>query len=145
MEQYCSTIQLSKYKLDICLFQNFSPLFMFNPTKRVSFIHDIIFDDKPRLFTLTERIYFKFIKPLARLSDSVITISNTEKKRLEKHHYHKNIYVVHNGINDLYSNYQLSKDDISRVREKYKIPSQLFILYVGRINLRKNIKTIIRD
>ena len=55
-----------KLKLDVFLFQNFSSVFSnFN---RCVFIHDVIFEQYPHLFSFVQRVYFFSIKYLAFLA-----------------------------------------------------------------------------
>ena len=49
-------IIISKYKLDVCVFQYFAPIF--GSFKKIVYIHDVIFKAHPEFFTLKERIYF---------------------------------------------------------------------------------------
>ena len=127
-----------KYKIDVCLYQNYAPLF--GAKKIVNYVHDALFMDYPDYFSLKERIYFYPMKYVSKKSDHVITISHSEKKRLIKHGFCKpdNISVVHHGLG--LANDRKSNTDIFK---KYNLPKR-FILYLGRLNIRKNIQSLLR-
>lgn len=131
-----------KLALDIVLFQNFpSP---FCKSISINYIHDILFLDYPQYYTTIERIYFWPIKFLTRKCEHVITISNSEKSRLIKYNLasEEKITVVYHGVNKKFTpNY--SVDEIQSLRKKLGLPEK-FVLYIGRLNHRKNIATIIR-
>lgn len=126
-------------KLDVCLYQNYCPVF--GAKKTVGYIHDSLFMDFPQFFTLWERLYFFPIKYLAKTSNHIITISNSEKKRMIEHGFSRkeNISVVYHGLG-LADN---TKSSSTNIFEKYKLPKR-FILYVGRINIRKNIQSVLK-
>lgn len=131
----------NKYKLDVCFYQNYAPLF--GAKKRVNYVHDALFMDFPEYFTFFERVYFWPMKYLSRLSDHIITISNSEKERMATHGFSKKekISVVHHGLGLSKENSSLSKD--VDVFKKYKLPKS-YILYVGRLNVRKNIQSLLK-
>lgn len=133
---------LRKLALDVVLFQNFpSP---FCKSISINYIHDILFLDYPQYYTIIERIYFWPIKFLTRKCEHVITISNSEKSRLIKHNLasEEKITVVYHGVNKKFTpNY--SVDEFQILRKKQGLPEK-FILYIGRLNHRKNIATLIR-
>lgn len=135
---------LRKNKIDCFIAQNFSPLF--GAQCRVSFIHDVIFESRQEFFTLLERIYFKPIKYLARRSDFIFTVSESEKKRLIKYNYNSSnkIKVIYNGVNTNKFKALEKHDDrlVKKAKEVYKLPKE-YLLYVGRINFRKNLIKLI--
>ncbi|MCX7551338.1 glycosyltransferase family 4 protein [Xanthomarina sp. F2636L] len=130
-----------KHKLDICLYQNYAPLF--GAKKRVNYVHDALFMDFTEYFSLTERIYFWPMKYLSKFSNHVITISHSEKERMANHGFSskENISVVHHGLG-------LTKESNSftnnlEIFKKYNLP-QNYILYLGRLNVRKNIQSLLK-
>ncbi|WP_338732245.1 glycosyltransferase family 4 protein [Mangrovimonas cancribranchiae] len=131
----------SKYGLDVCLYQNYAPLF--GAKKRVNYVHDALFIDFPEYFSLSERIYFWPMKYLSKFSDHVITISHSEKERMATHRFSKKdkISVVHHGLG-------LTKEPNSATNnldifKKYNLPKS-YILYLGRLNIRKNIQSLLK-
>ena len=134
-----------KEKIDVLISNNFSPIS--GKYKRITLILDVIFKSHPEYFTLKERIYFAFIKPLALLADHICTISFSEKNRMLKYGFSSDenkITVIHLGIE---SKFKLkNKHDLSYldfVKEKYKLPDK-YLLYVGRLNQRKNLNNLLK-
>lgn len=135
---------IKKNKIDCFISQNFSPYS--NRFCRISFIHDIIFESHPEFFTLLERIYFKPMKYLAMHSDYIFTVSESEKKRLVNYKYQSadKIKIIYNGVDSKKYNV-IGKQNIEQLEEvikRYKLPKD-YLLYVGRINVRKNLIKLI--
>ncbi|MFZ5947110.1 MAG: glycosyltransferase family 4 protein [Stygiobacter sp.] len=131
-----------KYKLDIVVYQNFSSFF--GKHKKIAYIHDILFKSHPQFYTMKEKLYFLPLKLLANMSDSIITVSENEKKRLIKYGYKKPIQVIYHGVSELFKPKELfSHDYLNKVKIKYKLPEK-YLLYVGRLNVRKNIANLFK-
>jgi len=123
-------------KIDLIIFQNFSPLF--GRFIKVNYIHDIIFEDRPDFFSLLEKIYFFPIKYLSRKADLVVTISQNEKKRILRKKYSSNVDYVYHGVDRSLHSFSDSDKKSLELPEKY-------ILAVGRLNVRKNIATLVKS
>lgn len=134
-----------KYKLDIILYQNFSSFY--GKHKKIVYIHDVIFKTNPKYFTLKERMYFSPMKFLAKHSDGIITVSESERKRIIRHKFLGNktrIEVVHNGVDKRFKPKEyLNPKDLEQLKVKYNLPER-FLLYVGRLNERKNILNLLK-
>lgn len=133
-----------KYKLDVILFQNFVPFYNLGSTSYINYIHDFLFMDYPQYFSLVERIVYKFIFSSVKRSNHVITISKSEKNRIMNHTKisSDNISFVYHGVDNQFQD-RLEKQE-QKLISSYKLPSK-YILYVGRINIRKNIKTLLES
>ncbi len=130
--------------LDVLIFQNFSPIF--SNFKRHAFIHDVLFRTNPEFYTSVERIYLSPLKFLSKFTHRLCTVSETEKKRMVALGYGREgkIDVIYHGVDDAFMPVEKhNKNDLIRVSEKYGLPSR-FILYVGRLNARKNIFNLLR-
>ena len=129
-----------KYKLDVCMYQNYCPLF--GAKKIVNYVHDALFMDYKSYFSIWEHIYFRPMKYLSKFADHIITISNSEKERLIKHKFGKreNIDVVHHGLGLANEKIEYFNPDFL---VKYNLPEN-YILYLGRLNIRKNIQNLLR-
>jgi len=129
-----------KLNLDIFLFQNFpSP---FGAFKSINYVHDVLFLDYPQYFSLKELLYLWPIKYLTKFADYIVTISQSEKTRLLKHGFNsKCISVVYHGIDKKYY-YIPNRTEIERIKKKYGLPDK-YILYLGRLNKRKNISSLV--
>ena len=121
-----------KLELVVFLFLYFGPLF--SNYKNVLFIHDMIFATNPEYFTLLERFYFWPMKFLARKSAAIITISDSEKRRIKQLRQTRDvpIHVVHNGVDERFKPIEKFESEIvKKIKEKYNLPEQ-YILNVGR-------------
>jgi len=125
--------------LDVLVYQNF-PAYKSNYAQ-VAYIHDIIFLTHPQYYTRRERLYFSPLKFLAKRSELVCTVSQAEKERLIRF-YHlpaDKIDVIHHGVNPMFKPLSAqSQSLIAKVRDQFKLPDT-FLLYVGRLNVRKNV------
>ncbi|MCY1719092.1 glycosyltransferase family 1 protein [Prolixibacteraceae bacterium Z1-6] len=139
---------LQKYgnreNLDIILYQNFIPIFPNKKIKHVAYIHDVLFLDYPEYFSTFENLVYRLIPKLGKKSSGIITISKSEKERIQKHinYPSEKIFVVYHGVNNKFVN----KHDIKSLNNillKYNLPAN-YTLYIGRINIRKNIPTLLK-
>jgi len=133
-----------KLALDACLFFYFCS--WFGKYKKVVFINDVTFLAYPEFFTWKERLYFKPIRFLNRRADLDCTLSQSEKRRMVRCGFAAadKISVVPLGVDESFM--PLSGHDPARVREvraRYGLPER-FLLYVGRMNQRKNIQNLLR-
>jgi len=132
------------YGIDVFIAQLFSPLF--SSFKRISFVYDISFESNPSFFTWLERLYFSPIKLLSKRAHKICTISFSEKKRLIKYKYNaaENIQVVYMGVdrNIFKPVHEQNSILVQELKEKYGLPRD-FLLYVGRLNIRKNLISLI--
>ena len=136
----------NKLGLDAVVYQNFVPPPSAARHARIAFVYDAIFDSHPRLFSRKERLYFKPMRYLSSTADRVCTGSRNERERLARYRYARSerIDVVPNGVGDLFTcRENISMRERERVRGALKLPEQ-FILFVGRLNVRKNVPTLVR-
>lgn len=133
-----------KLHLDVIVFQNFVPIV--SNFKSIAFIHDAIFLSNPNYFTFKERIYLYPIKLLSSYARRIITVSCSERKRLVEFDLApvQNIDVVYNGVAPSFQpRGKFSQERLNEVQERYNLPEK-FLLYVGRLNERKNIHNLLR-
>ncbi|MDN5288724.1 MAG: glycosyltransferase [Mucilaginibacter sp.] len=132
------------YGLEVMLFQNFSSLWP-RGLYKIAYIHDVLFLDYPQYYTGAELMYFKKMKRLAAKADMIITISNSEKDRLVKNKVAdaSRIAVVYHGINQEFKALKDHSFEVVNVFNlKYQLPKR-YLLYVGRVNIRKNIARLV--
>lgn len=134
-----------RLKLDVVLYQNFiSP---FGPSRKTAYIHDVLFLSHPQYYTLPERLYFAPLRGLTRKADAVITVSEEERNRLIHYSFAKdpgNITVVHHGVDTSFKPREsFDAEKVRHVKERYQLPDR-FLLFVGRLNLRKNVDNLLR-
>ncbi|HVS88018.1 MAG TPA: glycosyltransferase family 1 protein [Candidatus Acidoferrum sp.] len=98
----------------------------------------------PSRHALHKRVYFHTMIPaMVRRSDAVITISESTKRDLLAllKAKEEKISVVHLGVD---ARFQPLKDEgqLAKIRQKYSLPRE-FILFVGLIEPRKNLETLV--
>lgn len=129
---------------DTVIFPNFISWASLTRQKRICVIHDLAFVHYP------EYIQAKNLKMLRRQtaksirrSCHVVAVSESTKKDIETTYLvpSEKISVVPNGV-DLTVFTPQKRNEIERVREKYKLPPNYF-LFVGTVEPRKNIAGMI--
>lgn len=133
-----------KYKVDVLVYQNFvSPI---GTEKKIAYVHDVIFRSHPEYYTIYERLYFLPLKYLTKRATKVVTVSNSEKRRLITFDYasEDRIDVVFHGVDEGYMPRAMQPAHLlTEVKQKYSLPDD-FLLYVGRLNSRKNVSNLLR-
>ena len=111
--------------------------------KTVTTFHDLSFENHKEFYSLGKNYWHFSMNPKkkARKSDKIIAVSNSTKNDLTKIYKidFEKIKVVYSGINQE----QGVENNESEVRKKYKLPEK-YILYLGTIEPRKNIVSIIK-
>jgi glycosyltransferase involved in cell wall biosynthesis len=130
--------------LDAVLFQALSP--KGKTFKSIVFVHDILFKDYPEHFTWKERLYFKPLKWTIGLADRIVTTTEYVSDELRRLHFAKakqQVDIVPLGVKNVFkSRHQQSNKFLNAVKQKYNLPDA-YILFVGRLNSRKNIQGVI--
>lgn len=135
-------VECRKENLDVFHAQYILPPFC--RSRSVTTIADILFESYPELYSRTERMIFGAFFPWsARRSDHIITVSQFSKKDIVGR-YHvdpERVTVVYEAPRQ-----EFRGMDVDRCREmlarEYDIRLP-FILYVGRINARKNLERLV--
>jgi len=115
------------------------------PYLRLTFVFDALFLDRPDWFTWSERRYFSLIPPLARRADAICTLTAAERNRLVRHRFAsaERVHVVPAGVSGCFvPRHRQDPASLARIRDRLKLPER-FLLYVGRINRRKNIPLLL--
>lgn len=113
--------------------------------KLVVTIHDLAYEKFPELF-LKSDLYKLKNWTLSSLNKAtrVIAVSEATKKDIVK--YYKTdaskISVVHNGYDKTLFNSKVKEN--RKLLEKYEIPKQKYLLYVGTIQPRKNVTRLVQ-
>lgn len=138
--------KLKSLGVDVMVYQTFPSLIHAAPA--ISFIHDVLFRRFPQFFTWKERLYFSVMSWLNRnRSDRLIATTEYVSNDLLLYNYtnaESQIDIVPLAVNKAYKpiEYQDPKK-LSEVKDRYKLPDQ-FLLYVGRLNVRKNIENLLK-
>jgi glycosyltransferase involved in cell wall biosynthesis len=138
--------KLKPLRLDVMVYQTFPALVHKIPT--ISFIHDVLFREFSQFFTLKERLYFFPMSWLARnRSDRLVATTKYVASGLLKYHYTNSksrIDLVPLAVSNAYKPVEYhNPQKLKEVKEKYGLPDQ-FLLFVGRLNVRKNIENLLK-
>jgi glycosyltransferase involved in cell wall biosynthesis len=129
----------------------FAPNINFISTSRkcplVATFHDLSFERYPKFFTLKARIWHKYFvnpKKISQRSTKIIAVSESTKRDLEDIYRTDSakIEIISHGIGDDFKVIDRADPKMTAIRKKYKLPER-FILYLGNIEPRKNIGSII--
>ncbi|MCT4589740.1 MAG: glycosyltransferase family 4 protein [Carboxylicivirga sp.] len=125
---------LKKNKIEVAHFQYIVP--PIKTCKYVVTIHDVLFKDFKKYFSISYRIKNGLLFYLSCFySDRVLTVSDYSKRAIQRHfNYKKEIYVTPNAVS-------VNKKDVLKVNLPFK---DKFILYVSRIEPRKNQALLIK-
>lgn len=129
---------LKKQSFDFAHFQYIAPLGKSNCCTIVT-THDILFNDYPRQFSWVYRISRNFLfKRSIRRAGIKTTVSGYSKMRISQLYgiHEAGITVLPNAVNDNSGNSTGADDARLWVKNKYGIEN--YILYVSRIEPRKN-------
>ncbi|MCX6766390.1 MAG: glycosyltransferase family 1 protein [Candidatus Moranbacteria bacterium] len=115
--------------------------------KTVVTIHDLAFKFFPDHFPKKDlrRLNF-FTDHAVENADKLITISNSTKNDLLKIYPKINadkIKVIYHGYDKGLFNKNISREQILKINTKYKIQNTKYIIFVGTIQPRKNIETLL--
>ncbi|MCC6639449.1 glycosyltransferase family 4 protein [Candidatus Falkowbacteria bacterium] len=114
--------------------------------KLVVTVHDVSYLRFPEFFSYKSRIWTTLCKAqqLLKSADHLIAVSNATKQDCVEilGIDPVKISVVHEGVDTTLTT-PASPTEISRVKTKYNLPNE-FILFVGTLEPRKNIESVIR-
>ncbi len=113
--------------------------------KSVVTIHDLIFLRFPEWYPFIDRkIYEVKFRRSCRDADRIIAISLQTKNDIIEYFGTDpgKIDVVYQGCNAVFQK-KAGTEQISRIRKKYSIPDE-YLLYVGTVEKRKNLLTIVK-
>ena len=124
-----------KHRANLVLSHNFAARTPRNCRSAI-YLHDVLFTTNPEWFTPVERAYFSRMVRYAPRADVVFTSSETEARRIREYtHAHR---VVAIGLG-------LSKELLAASSDRDpRLTPGSFVLTVGRLNVRKNLGTVLR-
>lgn len=123
--------------------------------KTVVTIHDLAFKIFPEYFPKKDLRKLNFLADLSiRKSDKIIAVSESTKNDILKFYpeiLESKIKVIHHGFDGELLEKRVSDDETEKVLSKFKLQNSQFsnhksqyLLYVGAIQPRKNIQTLIK-
>ena len=113
--------------------------------KSIVTIHDLIYLRFPKLFSKIDRkIYDIKFRSSCQRANKIIAVSQQTKSDIIKYFgiSKEKIEVIYQGCNPIFQE-EKSVKKINKVVDKYKLPKE-FLLYVGSIEERKNLLTLLR-
>ncbi|MFA5097280.1 MAG: glycosyltransferase family 1 protein [Candidatus Margulisiibacteriota bacterium] len=113
--------------------------------KKVLTVHDLSFVKFPELFTFLKRRYKRLMTPVSlKRADRIIAVSQNTKNDIIDIYgtAPEKITVVHNGVGSDFLRVA-DKKRLDGVKNKYGLPDS-YILFVGTIEPRKNIVSLVR-
>jgi len=116
----------------------------FTPGKMVVTVYDLSVLVHPRIYPLSDRLYWRLIEPLTlRQADRIIAISEDTAHDIVKFYgiSWERITVIYPGCSPHFR--PLSAALVDKVRQKYHLPPT-FILHVGSISRKKNLLALVR-
>lgn len=136
---------LADRKFDVVhVTENLCPLFNNQSYKKIITIHDLMPLSLSQAADFKTRLYYKFYLPRAlRRVDKIITISEYSKQELINLYNIKEekIEVIYHGIDNIFSQ-EVDQKSLQIFKDKYQLDHP-FLLFVGGINLRKNLKIVL--
>lgn len=113
--------------------------------KVITTIHDLTYILYPNTMDTSNRKRLeKDMKSTVKRADYIITISESSKRDIIKYLDvdESKIQVIYPGVDEVYKR-TLNSDEITTVKNKYNIHGK-YLLYLGTLEPRKNIETIVR-
>lgn len=113
--------------------------------KKIVTVHDLIFLRHPKLYPLIDsKIYNKKFRHACDISDIIIATSEDTKRDIEKFYFtpENKIKVIYQSCDEHYYT-EASTEQINNTVAKHQLPDT-FLLYVGTIEERKNLLTIVK-
>ena len=132
---------------DIIFAPNIIFLAVSHKCRLITTFHDLTFERFPEFFTQKTRLWhYYFVNPrrIAQKSARLIAVSQSSKKDLGELYAlgPEKISVVYHGTGDDFRMIDRNDPKLLEVQKKYNLPYK-FILYLGNVEPRKNIRAII--
>jgi glycosyltransferase involved in cell wall biosynthesis len=109
--------------------------------------HDLSFERYPETFSWKRRLWHSFVnfRALCRRADRILAVSeSTRQDLIDLYRISKQkVQTVQSGVSDRFRPIDRNSVELLRTKEKYGLPYQ-FILYLGTVEPRKNLVSLIR-
>lgn len=136
---------LRKNQVDIYQTQYITPFFVPKTIKIITIIHDISFNFFPWLIKFFDLLFLKTLLPLSlRRADKIVGVSKFTRSEIIDFYKcdSEKVDWIHNAVGDNFFSL-ITPEQSELVRKKYNLPKN-FILYLGTLQPRKNIPSLIK-
>ncbi|EKE19179.1 MAG: mannosyltransferase B-like protein [uncultured bacterium] len=134
-------------EVDVFFMPNINFISLSKKVKLVLAVHDLSYEIFPETFSLKRQAWHHFINPrnLCRRADRIIAVSDSTKADIISRWEisEKKVKRIYNGISDEIMQLDRNDPKLIEVKEKYHLPFN-FIFYLGTVEPRKNIPTIVK-
>lgn len=138
---------LKKNKIDILFSVNqVVPLIKTKNCKYISVVHDVIYKADPNFLPLIYRKYLQLFAYFSiKVSDLIITVSEYSKSDILKNYKvnPEKVKVILQSANKIFKPRVISSEEKTLLKKKFNLGEKV-VLYVGMLENRKNIYTIIK-
>lgn len=139
----------TKKKIDVFFSPNVNFTALSPTTPHILTIHDISFEFFPEYFSYKQRLWHAAINPRTTAQNATVIITPSEHTRRDVIDYYgiaeHRVRVVRPGLSSsiIEQLNHLTPNDLTHLHQKYRLPEK-FILFLGTIEPRKNILTLVR-
>ncbi len=143
LEQFFLWLELHKLHLDVLHSPDFIPPLHNIPARRVITVHDLAFLRYPYLLTKSAARYYGQIDQAVRKADHIIAVSQSTRQDLMNllGVPESKISVIYEAADAIFRPLP-REQSAEEVRRRYNLPPD-FILFVGTIEPRKNLNTLL--
>lgn len=135
-----------KRKVDLTIFPNFATWPIVRSKKRAVVIHDLTYHKYPELVESKNLAYLQRVIPKSiKKSDLIITVSHSVKKEIQTLFQVDEKKIVVTPIppsEDFLNRHNQSK--IAEIKKKYSITYKKYIYFIGTMEPRKNLLSLIK-
>lgn len=132
---------------DLFFMPNINFIALSGKARLVLTVHDLSFEIYPETFSLKRRLWHFFINPkkLCRRADAVVAVSESTRADVISRYgiEGEKVHRIYSGASDDFVQLDRNDERLFAAREKYHLPFN-FIFYLGTIEPRKNIPSVIR-
>jgi glycosyltransferase involved in cell wall biosynthesis len=141
---------LRKNPVDIYLTQYITPFFVPKKIRIITIIHDISFKVYRQFIKKSDLFFLNLLIPWSlKRADKIVAVSQFTRDEIIKYYKISEDKVdwIHNAVSEDFRQLadetkNISPEKLKQVKEKYNLPEK-FILYIGTLQPRKNIPTLI--
>lgn len=145
--QYRILRETKQLQVDCMVFLAFEPPVLYCDPNVIKTVHDVGYFDCPQMWPWYVTIYGRLkFRALISHPGNIIAVSHTTKERLvlRLNVEPERISVIYNAIDERFNSEPLSIKEKERVRFKYKLPQEPYLLCLSTLEPRKNLALLIR-